>query len=117
MAGRKIVSLPPDLEKAVDDFRFENRRIRSPPPVDRDGAGGGKGRPGHSDLTDASHRFRVGERVIFHSAATLPQFSGAYVVERLLPDSGAGLTYHIKRAKDGHTRAASERELTPDTPF
>jgi hypothetical protein len=25
MAGRKIVSLPPDLEKAVDDFRFENR--------------------------------------------------------------------------------------------
>ena len=45
-------------------------------PVDRDGAGGGKGRPGHSDLTDASHRFRVGERVIFHSAATLPQFSG-----------------------------------------
>lgn len=25
MAGRKIVSLPPNLEKAVDDFRFENR--------------------------------------------------------------------------------------------
>jgi Arc/MetJ-type ribon-helix-helix transcriptional regulator len=25
MAGRKIVSLPPDLERAVDDFRFENR--------------------------------------------------------------------------------------------
>jgi Arc/MetJ-type ribon-helix-helix transcriptional regulator len=25
MSGRKIVSLPPDLEKAIDDFRFENR--------------------------------------------------------------------------------------------
>ena len=25
MAGRKIVSLPPDLEKAVEDYRFENR--------------------------------------------------------------------------------------------
>lgn len=25
MAGRKIVSLPPDLEKAVENFRFENR--------------------------------------------------------------------------------------------
>ena len=25
MAGRKIVSLPSDMEKAVEDYRFENR--------------------------------------------------------------------------------------------
>jgi hypothetical protein len=64
-------------------------------------------------MTAAVHRYRLGDRVVFNSPATLPQFAGAYLVERLLPISEAGPSYLIRRLKDGHGRAASEHELTP----
>jgi hypothetical protein len=67
-------------------------------------------------LTDVTHKYRPGDRVVFHPPPTLPNFAGAYVVERLLPISDNGPNYHIKRVKDEYERAASEHELTPATP-
>jgi hypothetical protein len=67
-------------------------------------------------MTEVTHRYRQGDRVVFHPPPALPQFAGAYVVERLLPISDTGPNYQIKRVKDEHERAASERELTLATP-
>lgn len=50
---------------------------------------------------------------MFHAPPSLPQFAGAYLIERLLPNSADGPTYLIKRAKDGHERVAAKRELAP----
>ena len=60
-------------------------------------------------------RYRPGDRVIYHAPTSLPQFAGVYLVDRVLPNSDDGLSYLIKRVKDGHERAASERELAPVT--
>ena len=49
--------------------------------------------------------------MVFHPPPTLPEFAGAYLVERLLPISDAGPSYLIKRVKDGHVRSVSEQEL------
>jgi hypothetical protein len=67
-------------------------------------------------VNEPAHRYRRGDRVIFHSPATLPQFDGPYLVERLLPISDAGPQYQIKSVRDGHERAASEHELAPVMP-
>ena len=79
-------------------------------------AAGGEGGAGEATLTDAAHRYRPGDRVIFHAPTSLPQFAGAYVIERLLPNSDDGPHYLIKRVKDGHERVASARELAPVAP-
>ena len=62
-------------------------------------------------MTDTVYRYRVGDRVIFHAPPSLTEHAGLYVVEWLLPDSGSGPSYVIKRVKGGHERVASEREL------
>lgn len=60
-----------------------------------------------------SYRYRVGDRVLLHLHPSLPQFAGAYLIERQLPVGDAGPAYLVKRTKDGHLRTASERELAP----
>lgn len=58
----------------------------------------------------AAHRFKVGQRVIFHS----PRRSvgpSIVTVLRLLPIEGQDLTYRIKATEEGFERVASEREL------
>jgi hypothetical protein len=42
------------------------------------------------ELTSSAHRYRAGDRVVFHSEAMLPQFEGLYLIERLLPISDGG---------------------------
>jgi len=64
-------------------------------------------------MTDPAHRYCPGDRVLFHAPLALQEFAGAYVIERALPNSPDGLTYLIKRVKDGHERVAHERELAP----
>jgi hypothetical protein len=64
-------------------------------------------------VTSITHLYRVGDQVVFHSPPTLPEFAGAYSIERLLPMSDAGPSYLIKRLKDGHVRSVAERELAP----
>ena len=66
-------------------------------------------------MTEPPHRYRPGDRVIFHAPASLSQFVGAYVIERPLPNSVDGPTYLIRRVRDGHERVAYERELAPIT--
>jgi hypothetical protein len=66
-------------------------------------------------MTDPAHRYRPGDRVVFHAPLSLREFAGAYVVERSLPNSVDGPTYLIRRVKDGHERVAPERELAPIT--
>jgi hypothetical protein len=47
------------------------------------------------------HRYCSGDRVVFHfPAATLPQFAGAFPIERLLPISDDGPNYLIKRVNE-----------------
>jgi hypothetical protein len=87
--------------------------FRSHSSPDRVEAGGSEGEAREAGLNELAHRYRPGDRVIFHSPATLPQFDGPYLVERLLPVSDAGPQYQIKSIRDGHERAASERELAP----
>jgi hypothetical protein len=67
-------------------------------------------------VTDVTHRYHVGDQVVFHPPPTLPEFAGAYSIERLLPISETGPNYLIKRLKDDHERSASEREITPPLP-
>jgi hypothetical protein len=58
----------------------------------------------------AAHRFKVGQRVIFHS----PRRSvgpSIVTVLRLLPIEGQDLTYRIKATEEGFERVAQEREL------
>lgn len=58
----------------------------------------------------AAHRFKVGQRVIFHS----PRRSvgpSIFTVLRLLPIEGQDLTYRIKATEEGFERVAQEREL------
>ena len=44
-------------------------------------------------MSEPPHRYRPGDRVIFHAPASLSQFVGAYVIERPLPNSVDGPTY------------------------
>lgn len=57
------------------------------------------------------HKFKVGQRVIFHSPrkAVGPSI---FTVLRLLPTEGQGLTYRIKSSEEGFERVANELELT-----
>jgi hypothetical protein len=58
----------------------------------------------------AAHRFKVGQRVIFHS----PRRSvgpSLVTVLRLLPIEGMDRTYRIKSAEEGFERVATEHEL------
>ena len=58
----------------------------------------------------AAHRFKVGQRVIFHS----PRRSvgpSIFTVLRLLPIEGQDLTYRIKSTEEGFERVAKEHEL------
>lgn len=57
-----------------------------------------------------AHRFKVGQRVIFHS----PRRSvgpSVVTVLRLLPIEGQDLTYRIKSTEEGFERVATEHEL------
>lgn len=57
-----------------------------------------------------SHRFKVGQRVTYHS----PRKSigpSVVTVLRLLPIEGQNLTYRIKSTEEGFERVAKEREL------
>lgn len=59
----------------------------------------------------AAHKFKAGERVLFHS----PRRSigpSIVTVLRTLPTEGQGLTYRIKSVEQGFERVASEAELT-----
>lgn len=59
----------------------------------------------------AGHKYRVGERVIFHA----PRRSigpSLFTVLRLLPPDGQEFTYRIKSTDEGVERVAKERELT-----
>ncbi len=84
---------------------------RSHPPANRARAGGSEEPAGQIPVTSPTHRYSVGDQVIFHPPPTLPEFAGAYSIERLLPLSGAGPSYLIRRLKDGHVRSVVEQEL------
>ena len=66
-------------------------------------------------MTEPPHRYRAGDRGVFHAPLSLRVFAGAYEVERPLPNSVDGPTYLIRRVRDGHERVAYERELAPVT--
>lgn len=58
----------------------------------------------------AAHKFKVGQRVIFHSPRRAVGPSVVTVL-RLLPIEGQDLTYRIKSTEEGFERVAKEREL------
>lgn len=58
----------------------------------------------------AAHRFKVGERVVFH-APRRAMGPSIFTVLRLLPIEGQDLTYRIKSQDEGLERVAKEHEL------
>lgn len=64
-----------------------------------------------SEKDMAEHRYKVGQRVIFHSprVASGPSL---FTVMRLMPSEGQDLTYRIKSIEAGIERMAKERELS-----
>lgn len=70
-----------------------------------------RNRAARSEDVMAAHKFKVGQRVIFHSPrrAVGPSI---FTVLRLLPSEGHGLSYRIKSAEEGFERVANEREMT-----
>lgn len=58
-----------------------------------------------------SHKFNVGQRVLFHSPR---QAIGPLIVTvvRKLPTEGQGVTYRIKSIEKGFERVANEVELS-----
>jgi hypothetical protein len=59
----------------------------------------------------AIHKFKAGQRVVYHS----PRKSigpTIFTVLRRLPTEGDGFTYRIKSTEEGSERVASEHELT-----
>jgi hypothetical protein len=61
--------------------------------------------------TMAAHRYKVGQRVIFHSPRSSVGPS-LFTVLRLLPTEGQGITYRIKSTEGSVERVAKESELT-----
>lgn len=59
----------------------------------------------------ASHKFKVGQRVIFHSPRSAVEPSICTVL-RPLPIEGPELTYRVKSTEKSFERVAKERELT-----
>jgi hypothetical protein len=78
--------------------------------LDKLQTGGRAAKPRQSEAGMA-HRFKVGQRVVFHSPrrAVGPSI---FTVLRLLPTEGQELTYRIKSPEEGFERVAKERELT-----
>lgn len=70
-----------------------------------------KAKPKKREISVAAHKFKVGERVVFHA----PRRSigpSIFTVLRLLPIEGQGPTYRIKSDEEGFERVAKEGELT-----
>lgn len=74
-------------------------------------SGQGITRTGQLEKAMAAHRFKIGERVIFHSPRTATAPS-VFTVLRLMPAEGQDLTYRIKSTEVGIERIAKERELS-----
>ena len=59
-----------------------------------------------------THRFRVGETVLFTSSPiTRPGASGTYKVVKLLPSDGDDYQYRIKNSGEAFERVAKESQL------
>lgn len=68
-----------------------------------------------------SHKFRVGQPVLFSPAIKdVGIRSGSCTVTRLLPKEGDDYQYHIQCTADGHQRRVQESQLraaAPKTPL
>lgn len=70
------------------------------------------GRSGYGRSALKSHRFQVGQTVLFISGATSrPAASGSYKVIRLLPSDGDDYQYRIKHPSEAFERVAKESQL------
>jgi hypothetical protein len=59
-----------------------------------------------------THRFRVGETVLYTSSPiTRPGASGTYKVVKLLPSDGDDYQYRIKNSDEAFERVAKESQL------
>ena len=57
-----------------------------------------------------SHKFHIGEIVIFRPGRNVP--SGTFEVIKQLPKHGDEFEYRVKSMDEPHQRVARERELT-----
>jgi len=92
-------------EAVCADLRDKIERIK------RLQTNGRSAKTGRSEKRMAGHRFKIGERVIFHS----PRRSigpSLFTVLRLLPIEGQEFSYRIKSSEENFERVAKERELT-----
>jgi hypothetical protein len=60
-----------------------------------------------------THRFACGQHVTYSDRRILgPSWSGAFVIQELLPSGGETPRYLIKNAGETHSRAAFEHQLS-----
>jgi hypothetical protein len=64
-------------------------------------------------MKDATHRFAVGERVVFSSKQLVRVAPGEYEVRALLPLDRGRLQYRLKSDLERYERVVSEDELSP----
>lgn len=63
-------------------------------------------------MTDAMHRFRVGQTVELVTSTVRSAASGLYEIISLRPSDGSGdLKYRVKSKSESHERVVSESEL------
>ena len=59
-----------------------------------------------------SHKFHIGESVMFKPAVSRNVPGGVYEVTKQLPHNGREYEYRIKSANEEHEQIAGESELT-----
>jgi hypothetical protein len=60
----------------------------------------------------AEHKFKIGERVYFHSRSQREAPRGLYQIIKRLPAANGQYQYVIRSEYEGHQRVAKESELT-----
>jgi hypothetical protein len=69
-------------------------------------------------MTDAVHRFKIGQSVELVSSTFRSAASGQYEIMSLRPTDGSGdLKYRVKSKSESHERVVSESDLVPSARF
>ena len=69
-------------------------------------------------MTDAVHRFKIGQSVELVSSTLRSAASGRYEVMSLRPTDGSGdLQYRVKSKNESYERVVSESDLVLSAPF
>ncbi len=64
-------------------------------------------------MTDAAHRFRIGQTVDLIASTSRSAASGRYEIVSLRPTDGGSPQYRVKSKSENHERVVAESDLVP----